>query len=132
MADAPGLDLAAFARGVDRGAAVFGVPIYADRTLPEGEALLVDGPQLRYGPFDEPAGPRARHLLVGIPSRNATEAALIVREGMADVLGWLGQPVYPLALDVATAHYGVTVRVRFPDPWTSERYVTTHVGGDRG
>ena len=57
-----------------------------------------------------PTGRAVRHqsgvILVGIPpTRTATEAALIVREGLADVLAWLGQPVRPLWLSVAVAHY---------------------------
>lgn len=63
-----------------------------DRHVPEGQALVLS---------------ERRTIVVGIPSRDATIAALIVRDGLADVLAWLGQPARPLALQVAASHYGL-------------------------
>lgn len=65
-----------------------GTPIVASRLIPEGQALVTAGV-----------------LHVGIPSRNATEALLIVREGIADTLAWLGEPTQPWHLKVAARHY---------------------------
>ena len=67
-----------------------GTPVVADPLVPEGQARMT-------------SEPRAVH--VGIPSRNATDAALIVREHMADTLAWLGEPVRPFHLQVAARHY---------------------------
>lgn len=71
-----------------------GTPIVASRLIPEGQALMVGAP-----------GTPHREVHVGIPSRNATEARVIVREGMADTLTWLGEPIQPWPLKVAARHY---------------------------
>ena len=71
---------------------LLGWPLIASRNVPEGQALMLS---------------EQRTVIVGIPSRDATIAALIVRDGLADVLAWLGQPARPLALQVAAAHYGL-------------------------
>jgi hypothetical protein len=76
---------------LDALAGSLGVPIVGSRLIPEGQAYV-------------PAGTR-KVIHVGIPSRNATEARLIVREGMAATLTWLGEPIQPWPLKVAALHY---------------------------
>lgn len=78
---------------------ILGTPLHASTLIPEGQAFVATDPT---------TGSRAVHI--GIPSRNATEAALIVREGLADVLAWLGKPVRPMHLDLAARHYGLERR----------------------
>ncbi len=51
------------------------------------------------------SGTGERWLAVGIPSRHETAAVRIVRDGLADVLAWLGEKD-PLWLTVAERHYG--------------------------
>lgn len=68
-----------------------GVPVIASHLIPEGQAYVHAGTR--------------REIHVGIPTRSATEARLIVREGMADTLTWLGEPIQPWPLKVAARHY---------------------------
>lgn len=79
-----------------------GVNVVPSTALPPGDAYMFGG-----------------DLIVGIGSRNHTEARIIVREGMAETLRWLGQPVQPLSLRIARAHYRLDVKV-------------CHVGADGG
>lgn len=73
---------------------ILATPVTVDTLVPEGMAYSIDTGT-------------GKRIVIGIPSRNATEAALIVRRGLADVLAWLGKPVVPLHLELAESHYGL-------------------------
>lgn len=69
---------------------LLGIPVFISNALPDGMLAIVNPGLL-------PAAPTIHIGFEQLPEHRG-EARRIVREGLADVLAWLGEPVEPASL----------------------------------